>query len=191
MAVKNVGSEIVVGANQRERLERLVRQAIEWQGTIASLQSELDSASKDLAKVLDDQLPELMAELAIDEFKMQDGTKVKLVERFTASVSKRNEVQAAAIFKRLKAGDLVQYAMTMTFGASGDNRKTIQEIKAWSVKAKVPLDTKTVVNTATLKAWVRDQLHAGKLQPGELDALGVHVHNTVDVKQPKEKCDGE
>jgi len=191
MAVKNVGTEIVIGANQRERLERLVKQALEWQGTVSGLSKQLDDAQKELAKVLDDQLPEVMAELGLEEFKMQDGTKVKLVERFTASVSKRNEVAAAAIFKRLKAGDLVQYAMTMTFGASGDNRKTIQEIKAWSVKAKVPLDTKTVVNTATLKAWVRDMKAQGKLQPDDLDALGVHVHNTVDVKQPKEVRDGE
>ena len=167
------------------RLEKLVRKFQERQAAVAARQAELEAAVKLFRAVVEEELPALLQELGLEQTVLADGvTQVRRVEELTAAVSRRNQAAAARIFKRLKAGDLVRSCADFRFTAA--DKAAEAELLAWTREHKVPVETYSEVNTGSLKAWVREQLRLGRLQPADLEALGVFQRTVAVVKVKQE-----
>lgn len=182
MAIKNVATEIVIGQNMKERLRHAVDGYLAARKQRDNCAELLEAATARFREWDESALPALLLELGVDKVTLDDGTVVKRTESFTASVSQRNETAAARIFKRLKAGDLVQSAVAFTFGER--DAVKLKGLLAWTKAQQVPCEVKSQVNTGSLKSWARAMLKEGRLQPDELATLGVFRLEHAEVKEP-------
>ncbi len=169
------------------RLSTLIqwhRQLLARREPLANQLLELDEA---IASLEQSQLPELFLELGVQDATLPDGTKCKLGDVLSASVAKRNTVEATKILDRIGAGGIAQRCVVFRFDADlkGD-KVALGKLLKFSKEIRWPVEQKDEMNTATLKAVASAALKEGKLSPSELDLLGIWVTRKVAVKYPKE-----
>ena len=129
-------------------------------------------------------IPDLLRELNIQETTMEDGTKIKLGETFTASVANRNQIEAAKILRQIGAQDVMREVVTFEF--MGDEVEKCKVITEFASIQEVPFGIESKIHPSTLKKVVRDAMAEGKLNMGDLDTLGVVCTTKATIKARKE-----
>lgn len=162
------------------KLRDLVADTLELEALLRAQQEKLDVTAKQYRQRVEVDIPALMAELGQTEATLADGTAVTVGEHVTASVAARNEAAATKIFKRLRAGELVQVQVVAQF--TERDKEALLGLLHYSKQAKLPVAQKNVVNPASLKRWVREMRAAGRLQPADLEVLGVYVQTVATIK---------
>ena len=143
-----------------------------------------DELRKQVRHYEEDVLPELLMEMGVAKCTAEDGSQITVKDVLSAAVSTRNEKEATRILKRIGAGDVSQHAVNFMFTKA--EKENLLKLLKWTKAEKVACESKTVINTATLKKVVAEALREGKLQPSDLDPLGVWLVHKAVVKAPKE-----
>lgn len=149
------------------------------------LANQLQELDQSLRELEENELPELFAELGLQDAALPDGTNLKLANNLSASVAARNQAQARGILKRIGALGIAQTQVIFAFSTE-QFAKAAKDLLQFARIHKLPSEQKDVMNTTTLKAVVRDALEGGKLQPADLEILGVWITRKVSIKYPKE-----
>ena len=124
-------------------------------------------------------IPEAMAEVGMSEFKLQDGDKVTVQPYYSASIPKDRINEALDWLRDNNHGDLIKNTVSVDFGRGEDDRAdTLRESLQ---NTGLSYTDKTGVHSSTLRAFVREQVEAGKSLP--LDLLGVFIGQKTTIKK--------
>lgn len=140
-------------------------------------EENLRECKEALRLVQEEALPAAMAKLGLSEIKLDTGEKVSVSTYYSASIAAENK---AVVFEWLHEhghGDIIKHAVSVDFkkGEAEAARAAVDSL------ANIGLAPKDEIKVApmTLKAFVKEELEAGRELPPELN---VYVGQRATVK---------
>lgn len=168
-------------SNSLAALEIMAERQWEAQREVARLEEELRAAKDRLQDVSERQMPELMAELGIEEFKTDKGLTVSIKERTTAAPTVANRLEAYRWLEQNGYGKVVKYDVRVPLQKGDADAKT--KLTDFLEREGYVAQAEPSVHSQTLSALVRELLESGTPFPMEL--LGVHQARIAKVEIPK------
>ena len=161
-----------------KRVSELGRLLVAAQDKVKQKEAELKQAKEELNRLQLEDLPDLMAELGMKEFKLEDGSTISIKEEVDASITKANRQRAVQWLLDHGYEGLVKTEVIARFprGAHDEAEQVAHSIE--DDQAEVQLNEN--VHPQTLKAWVRERLQEGEAIP--FDLFSVHPYNKAVVK---------
>lgn len=157
-------------------LERLVAMAdlqVKIEADIARLEEELKERKQQLRKVSEEDMPDMMIELGVKEFKLASGKVVKIKEDFYTKIPDERWADAIQWLDSRGFSGIVKSVVTAPFGLGEKDKaeELIENLHEHGVAA----DLKQTIHPQTLKVFVREQVQAGSKIP--YDVFGIHPFN--------------
>ena len=133
---------------------------------ISDLESQLKDLKKEKLKLTDEDLPQMMLELGLSEFKLDDGSAVTIKQTYGASIRVDNREEAYEWLRLNGYDDIIKNTIACQFGRGEDDQASA--FKAFASKEGFPTEQKTEIHPSTLRAWVKEMNEGGKDFPMEL-----------------------
>jgi hypothetical protein len=149
---------------------------------VIRLEREFNDAEGRLSAITKS-LAEALEAAGTRDYTLLDGTKVKRVTEYHASISKP-KAAAAFAWLRLRGHDgLIKNQAVLSFG-KGEDEKALS-VMAWAVGQGYDAKQIEKVEPQTLKAFVREQIEAGVDIP--FDVFGIFPEKKAKVTPGKKK----
>lgn len=167
------------------RFRTMAENAISMEKLVEDLEENLSDVKKQLNRLKTVDLPDMMAECGMSEFKSETGFKITIDDFVSGSLPKEDERRSAAIswLENNGAAALIKSELQMVFEKSQHNEalsvKADLENKGYEVSAKMG------VHPQTLIAHVKERMRNGDEIP--LDILGLYAGRVAKIKSPKSK----
>ncbi len=161
------------------QLTQLAEQQAFAQAKVADLEAQLNKAREELRDIAERQLPELMDQIGIGEFKTTTGLKIKIDETIRASIPKAKAQLALAWLKNNGHGSLIKRVVSVSFGR-GEDEQAEQLVKKLNEELHIEAEDSASVHPSTLAAFVREKLRNGEEIP--LDLFGVHRQRVSKIE---------
>lgn len=152
------------------QLRELAEQQAAAAAEVSRLEAELNKAREAYRDLAERQVPELMDQIGIPEFRTNSGLKIKIDETIRASIPKAKAPLAFAWLKANGHGSLIKRVVQVAFGKGEDERA--EELRERLAGEEFPVEDNASVHPSTLAAFVREKLRDGEEIP--LDLFGVH-----------------
>lgn len=174
------------GAGEVDKLEQLaslVAAHADAQEHVARCQAALADAQEVVRKIEMVDIPEIMDELSIEKFSMQDGTEIAVSEKIRCSIPAAKRAMAYNWLLENDYENMVKTILEVDLG------KADQELIANNVEAlqqvdeNAPVSVKQTVHNATLVSWVTEKLEEGVELPEEF--FPVLKQRFTKIKKPK------
>lgn len=165
-----------------ERLDQLIRYADAQTARIDQLEDEIARAKSTLRRVQQEDLPNLLHELGMNEVTRGD-IEVKITSGVDISIPDEKKPDAYAWMVENGQGDIIKTEVTSRFGA-GDIDQVDKAQKALKA-AGFDADVKMSVHPSTLKSWARQSVEAGRVPPEAL--FNVRVYDNAKITRVKSK----
>ena len=159
-----------------QRAVKLAELLVELRKNAERLERELDAAKADVRRVEQEDLPELMAELGIETFRLTTGESIEVKPEVECNISEERRAAAHAWLLQHGFGGLIKTEVIVGFGR-GEHDAAVQCAQA------VGGSLIERVHPSTLKSFVKEQMAAGK--PVPFDLFGVHPYSKVKITSPK------
>lgn len=159
------------------QLARLAEQQAAAQSKVANLEAQLNKAREELRDIAERQVPELMDQIGIGEFKTATGLKIKIDETIRASIPKAKAPLALAWLKQNGHAAIIKRVVAVAFG-KGEDEKADELLRRLADEFEV--DDTSSVHPSTLSAFVREKLREGEEVP--LDLFGVHRQRVSKIE---------
>lgn len=186
----DVGEEPVSGSSAAlDRLKKMAAEAIDNEAFIKSLEETLSEAKMKLHHARTKILPDMMAEVGLTSFSLDDGTEFSIDNFVSGSLPKSVEGKAAAInwLEQNDASSLIKSDITVSFGRNQHNE--FVNLREQLREKEYDMETSVGVHAGTLASFVREKLEHGDEVPLEL--LGMYAGRIVKIKPPKAKKKGK
>lgn len=171
-----------VGGATIERLVGLIGRASELDADITKLSVELAEAQEARIAIVRVQLPEIMAELNMAEFKLDDGTAITIAPKVTASISEANRPAAFRWLEETDNDGIIKTKVVSTFGkGEAKEAKEAQELLA---EKGIYAELDRSVHNATLTSFVKERLAAGDVLP---PSFTVFEFKEAKIKAPAKR----
>jgi|TARA_Y100001938_G_C7965192_1_gene366449 hypothetical protein len=178
---EKTSSSLVVGDVQLKQAANLAAMIKTETEHVKVLEENLKECKKNLMKLTDEDLPQLLTELGMSSFKMADGSSVEIKKTYGASIPVANRAQAYQWLRDNGFGDIVKNVIACNFGMGEDNEAD-SFFEMARDKGFVP-DKKTEVHSSTLRAFVKERVENGDEFPMEL--FGAFVGQRAVIKGGK------
>lgn len=167
--------------NRIKSLSSLAEEVREKDQKIEELKQKLKDTQYERDKLVQEHIPDMMHELGMEQFVLNDGTGVEIKPEVYASIPEAKREMALEWLRQNGFGDLIKRTLTLQFGMGEDERaaETAKEL----YEEGHNFQQKTTVLPQTLKAFVREQDRNGNLLPEEL--FSIHRVTVAKFKQPK------
>lgn len=149
---------------------------VQMQDNVAALQLQLEAAKADLLKVETEDLPELLKELRMSAFTLEDGSKIEVKPDIQCGITEARRTAAHAWLVEHDFGGLIKTEVVKAF-----DRDARDEAVALAAEIQGVCEEK--VHPATLKAFIKEQLEAGVSLPTEL--FGIFPFNRAKLTRAK------
>lgn len=159
-------------------IARAVRQKEE---ELQNLELLAKKAKAELLKLTDEDLPNLILELGVREFTLEDGSKVELKTTYGAHIKVDNRDEAFAWLKKAGHDDIIKNVTSCQFGRGEDDR-AVDFVKLAESQG-LPVTQKRDVHPSTLKAFVRERVEAGDDFP--MDLFSAYIGQRATIKGAK------
>jgi len=166
-----------------ERVTNLALAALELEAELLVDSVALEEKNARLQKILRYQIPDILKELQLAEFKMESGHVISQKESINASISEANKPAAFKWLEDEQCDGIIKTKLLSEFG-KGEYAKAVLA-RAEMEKAGYACSLDRGVHPATLKSFVKERLEAGKDLPQEL--FGVHKFTAAVIKAPPKK----
>lgn len=169
--------------NSMQRLVSMAKEVIDTEQLVESLEENLSDLKKRLNKMKTVDLPDLMAECGLSEFKTDSGFRITVDDFVSGSLPKDEDKRVAAIrwLESNGAEALIKTEVSLQFGKSEHNRALalVADLadKGYDVASKMG------VHPQTLIAHIKERLKGGDEVPLEL--LGLYAGRIAKIKQAK------
>lgn len=164
------------------RVAAVARKQWVYEQQVEEAEKLLEERKKLLNEVRDKELPDLMQEVGMAEFKLDNGYKVTVKNEVYCSIPEDPE-PAFAWLRENGFGAIIKNFVSVAFGKGED------EIAKSAVQALVDLglqpEIKTSVHPSTLKAFIKEQMAKGIAVP--LESFGAYAVNRSKIDVPKRK----
>lgn len=158
------------------QLQKLAEQQAAAEAKVAQIEAQLNKAREELRDLSERQVPELMDQIGIEEFKTSSGLLIKVDETIRASIPKAKAPLAFAWLKEHGHASLIKRVIKVAFG-KGEEELANDLHDKLAEHYEVADDAS--VHPSTLAAFVREMLRDGEEVP--LDLFGVHRQRTSQV----------
>lgn len=185
MSAIDFSADAVQPSEKPASLERAVSMAetlVKLRDAVAYLEEQLALAKADLRQVEQEDLPDLMAELGLETFRLKSGELIEVKREVECSISEERRAAAHQWLLSKGFGGLIKTEVVTTFG-----RGEIEE--AQQLAAEIAENTGHApqvverVHPSTLKSFIKEQLEAGHAVP--FDLFGVRPFNKVKITLKK------
>ncbi len=160
-------------------ITKLAADVVANEKTVAQIEDQLKQAKAKLRKVQDFELPEAMLACNMEKFTTADGLEVSVKETLTASIAAKNKPAAAKWLLENHLGSLVKEDVTIGFD-NGASDKVQALINLLAENGITNIRTSESMNTASIKAAIKELLAEGKEVPLEL--FGAYFYRKAVVK---------
>lgn len=164
-----------------QRAVQLAELLLQLRKNVERIKGELDAAEKDLRRVEQEDLPELMQELGLETFKLKTGEVIEVKPEIDCGISEERRPAAHDWLLKNGFGGLIKTEVVVTFGR-GDQAAASTFAREVADAGKSPAVVERV-HPSTLKSFIKEQMSAGK--PVPFDLFGVHPYNKVKVTSSK------
>lgn len=171
-----------IGDNILSRLSALALEQKRAEVAVAKAEEALAFAKAELARIAEQEIPELMDAAETSEHTTKDGIKIKIVEKVRGSIPKATEAQAFQWLTDHKHDDLIKRVFKIQFGKNEEAwaKKFLADLQ----KRKRPLafEVKRSVHASTLASFVKGQLESGVDFPMDIFGVFRQRASTIEVK---------
>ena len=177
---KNLSSNIEkVDSGKLKNVASIARQIRDEEEYIASLDKDLKKAKKNLLKLTDEELPTLLQEMGLSEFKLDDGSQVTIKQTYGASILVDNRPTAYQWLRDNGYGDLIKNIVSCEFGMGEDQKA--DDFRDTAKQKGFQVEQNTSVHPQTLKAFVKERCEKGEEFPMEL--FGAFIGHRAIIKK--------
>lgn len=150
---------------------------------IKLLEASVESKKKELFELRTKTLPDLLREVGMSSFALDDGTTVELKDEIYPDIPAALREEAYEWLRQHGHGDLIKHEIKVTFGMGEDTDAL--RIRQLLVEHESPLNfsEKETVLPQSLKAWIKEQDRKGGALPEGL--INVHRVTVAQMKTPK------
>jgi hypothetical protein len=159
----------------------LAERQMKIEDEITEIEARLADANRRLQQVKQEDLPLAFDAAGITRLDLPDGIVIKVADFVTGSIKQENQVAAFKWLRDNKFGALIKSQFKLAFGKGED--KIAKRLAAFLKKSKIQFERSEGVHPMTLKAFIREQLAAGKGLPAAIEVTSVP---TATVHRPKE-----
>ena len=148
---------------------------------VEELEAQLKEAKRELRSLTDEKLPQLLLELGVSEFKLEDGTKVTVKNIYGATIPAALREKAYQWLRDHGHGDMIKNVISASFGMGEDH--LAEKFKEAAKEKGLVCEQKQTVHSQTLKGFVRGEIEEGRDVPQDL--FGVFVSQRAVIKGVK------
>ncbi len=148
---------------------------------IDDLESLLKEKKEDLRRQSEEDLPSMMAELGINSFELDDGSRVTVKDLYGGHISLANRDAAYLWLRDNGFDDIIKNTLSIVFGR-GEDQKADHFMKILEGYGLLP-EKKEGVHPSTLKGWVRERMESGDSFP--MDLFGAFVGQRAVIKRSR------
>lgn len=171
--------------NELARVAAVARKQWMLERETARLEEALEKKKKELNQVRDKELPDLMQEVGLSEFKLESGYKITTKNEVYCSMPDDPEPG----FQWLRDNNLeavIKNFVSVGFGKGEDDvaAKAIRALYDMGLQPEI----KVSVHPSTLKALIKEQMGKGVVVPLEL--FGAYAVTRAKIEPPKGQQNG-
>lgn len=159
----------------------IAREVGEKEKKISNLEQELKDRKKDLLKLTDEELPNILNELGLTSFKLEDGSSISVKQTYGASIKVENRPAAYQWLRDNGYDDIIKNQIICVF-ARGEDEKANSFKETAEKEGYIP-QQKTEIHPQTLRAFVKERVENGDEFPMEL--LGVYIGQRAMIRRGK------
>lgn len=159
-----------------QRAVQLAELLLKLRQNVDRLETELEAAKKDVRRVEQEDLPDLMQELGLETFKLTTGETIEVKPEIDCGISEERRAKAHAWLTENGFGGLIKTEVVAKFGR--DEREA-----AVACAEQIGGEMIERVHPSTLKSFIKEQMAAGTAVP--FDLFGVHPYNKVKITAAK------
>ena len=169
-----------------KRISSLAALQMRYEDELEAAEKEVKKIKDKLRQVSEDDLPEAMESVEMSEFVLEDGSSIKISDKYVASIpsQEKNPKKHAKALKWLRDhgfDGLIKQDVTVSF-AKGEEKKAAAVIKQLNTKG-YRFKNKEGVHAGTLKAFIKEQLEEGTNIP--LDLFQADKLTFAKITRPK------
>jgi len=148
---------------------------------IANLENLLKEKKRELLKLTDEDLPSMLQEIGLSEFKLEDGSQVTIKPTYGASIKVEERPQAYEWLRENGYDDIIKNTVTCAFGRGEDDNASA--FTALAEKEGFIPSQKEEIHSSTLRAFIKERVENGDEFPSEL--FGAYVGQRAVIKRTK------
>jgi len=174
-------------SDQLERIMTMAEQLVQTQDRVKAINDELAEAKREMTRLEQEDLPELMREVGFTSFALKDGRVVELADEISCGITADNRHAAIKWLDDNGFGGLVKTNLNVMFNR--EDRELALKLAARMAedaeKEEVIIDRELVenVHAATLKKFIKEELEKGNAVP--FDLFSIHPYSKVKIKKGK------
>lgn len=158
------------------RLSDLANQQMDKAVEVERAEAELKRLTDEYRQIAEQDIPELMEELGIEEFTTTSGLKISIKEKVRASILAAKKAQAFQWMRENGHAGLIKRIVKVQFGMGDDElaQETVEMLKDLDV------EDESSIHNGTLCKFVREMQAEGKEVPEAL--FSVHRQKVAGIK---------
>ena len=165
-----------------KQLNTLAKRFIDTKDDIYVAEENVSKLKESLKQIKENDLPDMMSSLNMDQFKLTDGTVISVKDDVFASIKSDKNVEALQWLDDNGLGDIIKHKISVSFNR-GEHEDAEKFKEMFDQSFKQELDEKSTVHPQTLKATVKEMVHGGQTLPDNL--FNVYEAKIANVKIPK------
>lgn len=174
-------------SDQLERIMTMAEQLLQTQGRVKQLTDELADTKREMSRLEQEDLPELMREVGFSSFCLNDGSIVELTDDLSCGIADANRREAMAWLDSNGFGGLIKTKLEIIFNREDREFaiKLADRMADEAEKEEVIIDREVVenVHAATLKKFIKEEMEKGNAVP--FDLFSIHPYSKVKIKKGK------
>ena len=169
---------INVDTDKVKSISELCNRLLDLQEQAKRIEDNLKSKNDEIRMLSEQEIPNLMQEAGVSEFKLADGSSVSIKPFYAAKIPVSKTDEAFQWLTGNGYGDLIKNTVSLNFGKSEDNlaNSLVEDLKSKGHN----VSQKKKVEPQTLKAFVKEAIQNGQNVP--MDLFGVYISNKTTIK---------
>ena len=178
MDLEQESTLINVDTDKVKSISELCNRLLDLQEQARRIEDNLKSKNDEIRVLSEQEIPNLMQEAGVSEFKLADGSSVSIKPFYAAKIPVSKTDEAFQWLTGNGYGDLIKNTVSLNFGKSEDNlaNSLVEDLKSKGHN----VSQKKKVEPQTLKAFVKEAIQNGQNVP--MDLFGVYISNKTTIK---------
>ena len=178
MDLEQESTLINVDTDKVKSISELCNRLLDLQEQARRIEENLKSKNDEIRVLSEQEIPNLMQEAGVSEFKLADGSSVSVKPFYAAKIPVSKTDEAFQWLTGNGYGDLIKNTVSLNFGKSEDNlaNSLVEDLKSKGHN----VSQKKKVEPQTLKAFVKEAIQNGQNVP--MDLFGVYISNKTTIK---------
>lgn len=145
----------------------------------AALMKEL---SEQLRLIVENDLPQAMDALELEEFKLSNGRKITIAESFHPNISGAHQEEAFQWLRDHGHDGIIKREVKVEFGKGEDKiaNYLLRNLRRYKSLSENSIKDRENVHAQTLKAFVREMIESGEDIP--MEVFGIHIRRIASIK---------